>query len=160
MRYYINLGSNLGNRYANIDRAVEVLESRVDGVALRSAPIVTLAWGYRSANDFVNMAVAFDSDIEPLEMLKLVKSIEDEVGTSVHRNSAGDYCDRLIDIDIMAIDEMVIDEPALQVPHKHLPNRVFFLKPLQELCPEWRHPVLKMGVDDMLGNLQDADNYK
>lgn len=155
MRYYINIGSNMGHRYANINTGIEALERAVGPVAMRSGYIVTPAWGFESNNDFVNMAVAIDSHLEPQQMLSTLKSIEDEVGTSVHRNSAGDYCDRIIDLDIMAIDQMVVDEPNLQVPHKHMHRRDFFLKPMQQLCPEWQHPVLNLNLDEMLCQLQE-----
>ncbi len=155
MRYYINIGSNLGHRHSNIDLGIAALERAVGPVVKRSECIVTPAWGFESANDFVNMAVAVDSLIEPLQMLAILKSIEDEVGTSVHRDSEGNYCDRVIDLDIMAIDEMVVREPNLQVPHMHMHRRDFFLKPMQQLCPEWQHPVLNLSIDEMLCQLEE-----
>lgn len=154
MKYYINIGSNLGDRLANVDAAIAALQRRCDAVALRSAPIETEAWGFDSAETFVNVGVAIDSDLQPLEMLSALKDIENEIGTSEHRDAAGRYADRIIDLDIMAIDDLVIESDSLTVPHRHLPNREFFLVPLAEIAPHWQHPVLHKSAQQLLDELQ------
>ena len=86
-------------------------------------------------------------------MLTLLKDIERTMGSSVHRDSAGNYADRIIDIDIVAIDEMVVDEPTLQVPHRHLAQREFFLRPMAQLAPHWMHPLLHKSATQLLTDL-------
>ena len=153
MTYYINIGTNLGDRQANIAAAVSALEHLTGAKALCSDAVTSPPWGYQSANEFLNMAVAIDSDIAPAHMLALLKRIEDEVGTSVHRNAQGEYCDRIIDLDIMAIDQLSINTPLLTVPHPHLAERRFFIEPFMQLAPDWCHPLTHLSLAQMLQNL-------
>lgn len=156
MVYYINIGTNLGDREANIAAAVCALERCTAAKAVCSEAVTSPPWGYESSNEFMNIAVAVDTDIEPHRMLHLLKSVEQEVGSSIHRNARGEYCDRIIDLDIMAINEMVIDTPQLTVPHRHLSQRRFFVEPFRQLAPQWRHPLTHQSLDQMLRNL-DAE---
>ena len=153
MTYYINIGTNLGDRQANIAAAVSALERLIGAKALCSDAVTSPPWGYQSANEFLNMAVSIDSDIAPAHMLALLKRIEDEVGTSVHRNAQGEYCDRIIDLDIMAIDQLTINTPLLTVPHPHLAERRFFIEPFLQLAPDWCHPLTHLSLAQMLQNL-------
>lgn len=153
MTYYINIGTNLGDRQANIAAAVSALERLIGAKALCSDAVTSPPWGYQSTNEFLNMAVAIDSDIAPAHMLALLKRIEDEVGTSVHRNAQGEYCDRIIDLDIMAIDQLTISTPSLTVPHPHLAERRFFIEPFLQLAPDWCHPLTHLSLAQMLQNL-------
>jgi 2-amino-4-hydroxy-6-hydroxymethyldihydropteridine diphosphokinase len=92
----------------------------------------------------------------PQQMLDYIHELEHRLGSQSHRDSEGRYIDRLVDIDIMAIDDLVIDTPTLQVPHPHLPDRVFFLLPMQELNGSWRHPVTGLTAAQMLERLRQA----
>lgn len=153
MTYYINIGTNLGDRQANIAAAVSALERLIGAKALCSDAVTSPPWGYQSNNEFLNIAVAIVCDIAPAQMLALLKRIENMVGTSVHRNAAGEYCDRIIDLDIMAIDQLTISTPSLTVPHPHLAERIFFVEPFLQLAPQWRHPLTHQSLAEMLQNL-------
>ncbi len=132
MRYYINIGSNLGNRLINISKAVSAIEKEFGWFEL-SHHIESDAWGYVSPNKFLNIGMLFISDKTPLEVLHILQRIEKSFSPTPHRNPDGSYRDRLIDIDIMAVDDIVIDTPELTLPHPHLHDRPFFLEPYQEL---------------------------
>lgn len=153
MIYYLNIGTNLGDRHANIAAAVAALEQRTRASVRISDAVETPAWGFSSPNDFLNMGVSLKSHIRPLDMLTLLKDIERTMGSSIHRDAAGNYADRIIDIDIVAIDEMVVDEPTLQVPHRHLAQREFFLRPMAQLAPHWMHPLLHKSATQLLTDL-------
>ena len=154
MIYYINIGTNLGDRAANIDAAVAALEARLQATARRSDAVQTSAWGFDSPNLFLNAGVALESEIKPLAMLAVLKDIERSMGSRCHRNADGGYADRIIDLDIMAIDEITIDLPELCVPHRHLADRDFFLRPMAQLAPNWRHPLLHQSASQLLAALQ------
>ena len=153
MIYYLNIGTNLGDRHANIAAAVAALEQRTRASVRISDAVETPAWGFSSPNDFLNVGVSLKSHIRPLDMLTLLKDIERTMGSSIHRDAAGNYADRIIDIDIVAIDEMVVDEPTLQVPHRHLAQREFFLRPMAQLAPHWMHPLLHKSATQLLTDL-------
>ena len=149
MNYYLNIGSNMGERRDNLYRAVAYLAAGTSGCAVSSI-IESEPWGFESDNGFLNLGVSLASDMEPQQMLDRIHDIERKLGSASHRDEHGNYIDRLVDIDIMAIDDLVIDTPTLQVPHPHLPERDFFLIPLQQLAPDWHHPVTGLTPAQML----------
>lgn len=140
--YYFNIGTNLGDRQENIRQAVLRLETAIGSHAEVSDTVESEAWGFDSNNTFLNVGVKIDSDIAPLDMLHLIQRIEREMGSLSHRNDDGSYRDRLIDIDIIAIDELVIDTPELTVPHPRMHLRDFVTRPMSQLAPDWKHPLL------------------
>lgn len=158
MHYFINLGSNLGNRRLNLSRAVNMLAARYGWFELSHA-VESEPWGYESLNKYLNIGMTFVSNDTPDEVLKTVKDIEKTLGSASHRNADGGYADRLIDIDIVAVDEEIIDTPDLQVPHPQLTGRRFFLEPMAELAPMWHHPVNGLTCSEMLTAL-DAETAR
>ena len=158
--YFINLGSNNGARRLNVARAVsavgDVFGDRTGNPETdchTSHIVETPAQGFESANDFLNIGMCFQSDLRPEEVLKKLQEIEGLIDGASHRNPDGTYRDRVIDIDILAIDNLVIDTPDLTVPHPRLPERDFYLRPLDELAPAWRHPKTGQTPAEMLAGL-------
>ena len=149
MNYYLNIGSNIGDRRDNLYRAVVALAAGTSGCAVSSI-VESEPWGFESENRFMNLGVWLESDLSPHAMLDRIHDIERRLGSASHRDGQGNYIDRLVDIDIMAIDDLVIDTPSLQVPHPHLHERDFFILPLQQLAPGWRHPVTGLNLAQML----------
>lgn len=132
MRYYINIGSNLGDRRRNIETAIAALTGRFGPVDV-SELVESEPWGFDSTNLFLNVGVAFDSDREPLTVLRILQTIERSISPASHRKPDGSYADRLIDIDIMEAGDIRMDTPELTLPHPRLEQRPFFLMPLREL---------------------------
>lgn len=137
MRYYLNIGTNLGDRHDNLRRAIQLLTGGT-GQCTVSPVVESEPWGFDSNNRFLNVGIAMASDLEPLAMLDRIHDIERQMGSASHRDAQGGYVDRLVDIDIMAIDDndghsLTIDLPTLQVPHPHLHDRDFFIKPYRWL---------------------------
>ena len=135
MHYYINIGSNLGNRLMNLSKAVSAIEKEFGWFEL-SHHIESEPWGYESKNKFLNIGMLFISDKEPLEVLHILQRIERAFSPASHRNPDGSYRDRLIDIDIMAVDNIEMDTPELKLPHPHLQDRPFFLETFKELLAQ------------------------
>lgn len=157
MNYYLNIGSNIGDRRDNLYRAVVALAAGTSGCAV-SAIVESEPWGFDSVNRFMNLGVMLQSDMDPHDMLRHIHDIEQRLGSSSHRDEHGNYIDRLVDIDIVAIDDLVIDSPTLQVPHPHLPDRDFFLKPMIQLADDWHHPVTGLTARQMLEELSIKPN--
>lgn len=133
---YVNLGSNLGDKKALINKAIELIGEQF-GFYCISEFVESEPWGFISTNSFLNVGVAFKSDLEPEEILYSLQQIEKKLSASAHRDAKGNYIDRNLDIDIMAIDNIVYKSSILQLPHPHLFERPFFLNPLKQLCPDW-----------------------
>jgi 2-amino-4-hydroxy-6-hydroxymethyldihydropteridine diphosphokinase len=155
MKYYLNIGTNMGDRRDNLYRAVVALTAGCGGCAVSSI-VESEPWGFESEHRFLNVGVSLCSTMHPQQMLDYIHELEHRLGSQSHRDSEGRYIDRLVDIDIMAIDDLVIDTPTLQVPHPHLPDRDFFLLPMQELNGTWRHPVTGLTAAQMLERLRQA----
>ena len=159
MNYYLNIGSNIGDRRDNLYRAVVALTVGTGG-SVASHVVESEPWGFESDHRFLNIGLWLCSDCAPHEMLERIHTIEHRLGSMAHRDEHGAYVDRLVDIDIVAIDDLVIDSPSLQVPHRHLPERDFFLIPMQHLAPEWRHPVTGLTAAQMLEQMSSGEESR
>ena len=152
MNFYLNIGSNIGDRRDNLYRAVVALAAGTGGCAVSSI-VESEPWGFESDNRFLNLGVSLCSDMEPQQMLDRIHEIERRLGSASHRDEHGGYIDRVVDIDIVAVDDMVIDTPTLQVPHPHLAERDFFLRPMMQIAPDWCHPVTGLTAAQMLESI-------
>jgi len=141
---YLGLGSNLGDRRENIERAVSLIAERVGTVLRRSSWIETEPWGYDSANLFLNGVVCCETDLTPRQLLRTTQQIERDLGKRAHHatrrrrleNGASVECtfhDRPIDIDILLYDDLKVDEPDLKIPHPLMEQRDFVMIPLNEI---------------------------
>ena len=146
---YANIGSNLGDREKFIEKALGHI-GEFFGFYCVSGVMETYSWGYDSSLRFLNIGVAFKSDLHPEEILRRLQDIEKMVSGGLHRDEEGRYCDRELDIDIMAFDTGDYRSPQLIVPHVHLKERDFFLLPLQELSPGWKDPSTGETLEEIL----------
>ncbi|MBD5212998.1 MAG: 2-amino-4-hydroxy-6-hydroxymethyldihydropteridine diphosphokinase [Bacteroidales bacterium] len=154
--YIINIGSNVGDRRLNLSRAMSAI-NREFGSFEMSHALVSDPWGFESQGKFLNVCILFNSDEQPEEVLERLQAIEKKISPEPHRTPTGEYKDRVIDIDIVAIDDKVIETEKLKVPHPHLAQRRFFLEPLEEVAPGWRHPLTGKTASEMLAELPSED---
>ena len=133
MDLYLGLGTNLGDREANLRTAAELIGQRVGRVKALSSFYVTAPWGFASDNDFLNAVACVETDIPPMELLGITQGIERDMGRK--EKSAGHvYHDRIIDIDILLYGDLTIDSPALTIPHPLMWERDFVMRPLREIA--------------------------
>lgn len=151
--YLINLGSNLGDRRLNLSRAMRAVGAEFGDFEM-SHVVESEPWGFDSTNSFLNVGMAFNSDLPPEEVLGRLQRVERSISPAPHRDASGGYTDRVIDIDIVAVDREIIDTPSLRVPHPSLAERRFFLEPLAELAPGWTHPESGLTAAQMLARLR------
>lgn len=154
---YINIGSNQGDRKAHIEHAVALIAFIAESPIRRSDYIETPAWGYDSSSTFLNIGIAFASSLTPETLLKKLLDIQHSISPLSHRDDCGNYIDREIDIDLIALDDTVIDTPSLSLPHPRMHLRDFVLIPMTQLAPGWRHPILHLTPEIMLRNLTAAN---
>ena len=128
----MGLGSNLGDKEANIRKAIALISERVGLVVRQSSLIMTEPWGFESENGFVNAAVKCETELTPREVLKATQKIEREMGRK-KKSTDGGYADRCIDIDILLYDDLRVDEPDLQIPHPLMLKRGFVMIPLRDI---------------------------
>lgn len=131
---YLSLGTNLGNKVANLLGAVKMIQSRIGSVVSISDFIITEPWGFKSDNRFMNAVISISTDFSPLELLHLTQDIERELGRK-RKSLNGEYHDRIIDIDILLYDDIQINIPELTIPHPLMLQREFVMKPLRQ-CRE------------------------
>ena len=131
---FLSLGTNLGNKVANILGAIKLIQGRIGNVISLSDFIITDPWGFESENRFMNAVISISTDFSSLELLKLTQQIERELGRT-SKSVNGEYHDRVIDIDILLYDDIRINTPELTIPHPLMQQREFVMKPLRQ-CRE------------------------
>lgn len=140
-RAYLATGSNLGNRLANL-RAVEPALAGQVQVRRASAVYENAPWGYTDQQVFLNQVLEIETDLEPLDLLRLAKDAERKIG----RVPTFPNGPRAIDIDILFYDDALIHLPELEIPHPRMRGRWFVLRPLLDLCPAKIHPLFGLSV--------------
>ena len=132
---FLGLGTNLGDREANLKAAVEQINTRVGEVTSLSAFYVTDPWGFESSHPFLNAVCRVDTVLTPHEVLAVTQDIERMIGRT-KKSVNGCYSDRPIDIDILIYDDCRLNTPELTIPHPLMHKRDFVMKPLGEIAPE------------------------
>lgn len=152
---YLALGSNLGNRLANLKQAVAALSPQME-LKAKSHVYETPPWGYQNQPKFLNQVIQVSTYLEPEPLLKHLKRLEVTLGRKASfRNGP-----RLIDIDILFYDNLVLDTPSLVIPHPRLHERGFVLLPLADIAPDFIHPVQKKSVRELLASCNVSDITK
>lgn len=147
-RIYLALGSNLGDRLDYFQRALDALRSLAQ--VERIAPIYeTEPWGITDQPRFLNTVVEAKTRLEPLELLMILKTVEQTLGRkSTVRNGP-----RVIDLDILLCGSQAVQFPQLEIPHPRLAERAFVLVPLADLTPDLKPPGWKLTVQQQLDTL-------
>jgi 2-amino-4-hydroxy-6-hydroxymethyldihydropteridine diphosphokinase len=141
---YLSLGTNLGNRLANLQNAIAALPTKIEPVVLSSV-YESEPWGYTDQPTFLNQVVKANTDLEPEPLLEFIKETEIHLG----RKETFRFGPRLIDLDILFFDELVLDTTTLTIPHARIAERAFILIPLAEIAPDLSHPVLGKSIQQL-----------
>ena len=137
---YLGLGTNLGDKSANLHAAVHLISGKIGKVISLSSFYATAPWGFESENSFLNAAICVETSLSPLEVLHRTQEIERTLGRT-HKSTGGIYHDRIIDIDLLLYNKEIIQTPELTIPHPLMLQRDFVMNPLVEIAPDVVHPV-------------------
>jgi len=145
---YLALGTNLGDRFANLRAAIAALAPQAHVLA-ESRIYETPPWGFLDQPAFLNMALRAETNLPPADLLAFLKQLETDLGRQpTFRNGP-----RLIDIDILFYDDLILTTPPLVIPHPRLHERNFVLVPLADIAPDFVHPILRQPVRALLHTL-------
>ena len=145
---YLGLGTNLGDKEANLRTAIYKLQERIGKQVSLSSFYETAPWGFKSDHSFLTAAIGLETNLSPLEVLHITQEIEKELGRK-KKSVNGSYSDRLIDIDILLYDNLVLQTPELTVPHPLMTERDFVMKPLIEIAGNAIHPTLQKTLSEL-----------
>ncbi len=152
----LHTGSNIGNRKANLAKANYLIEHHIGKIKRSSAFYETEAWGYKNQDDFLNQALLVETNLAAEYVLNNIHRIEQNLG----RIRGEKWRERSIDIDILFYGKNIIKLESLTIPHKHLESRNFVLIPLNEILPNFIHPVSKKKVSELLRESTDNSTVK
>ena len=150
---YIALGSNLGDKEANLRQALKML--LVKGLQIRSVSsfFKTEHYGVTDQPESINAVACVKTDLAPEKLLKLLLDTELEMGRVRLRH----WGERNIDLDLLLYDDLIYYSEKLVLPHPDMQNRLFVLQPLSEIAADKIHPVYKKSIQNLLKSLTDGD---
>ena len=148
---FLLLGSNLGNRQAFLQKAIEHIERAIAPAMKTSSVYQTQSWGKSNAPDYLNQVVMLKTDLPAGVILKKILATEILLG----RKREEKWGSRIIDIDILFYGQCIINEPGLAIPHPELHKRKFTLEPLNEIAPDLIHPVFSKSISQLKSELID-----
>lgn len=154
---YLSLGSNLGNKFENLQQGIDSIYENVGAVVKISPVYKTPAMGFEG-DDFLNCVILVQSMLSPTKILETILSIELKMGRE--RKQTSEYTSRPIDIDILLIDDLVKESNKLTVPHPEMQNRKFVLQPLADIDAQMEHPVFQKKIIKLLAETTDTSQLE
>lgn len=143
---YLLTGGNVGDRLQYLQKAYGLIKSKVDGVVKKSSIYETAPWGFTKQQPFLNQALCITTTLKPAELLHQLLCIELQLG----RQRLEKMGPRVIDIDILFYGNEIISTLDLVVPHPRITERRFVLTPLNEIAPDFIHPVFNTTIHELL----------
>ncbi|MBT8395223.1 MAG: 2-amino-4-hydroxy-6-hydroxymethyldihydropteridine diphosphokinase [Flavobacteriaceae bacterium] len=156
-KVYISLGSNKGDKFHNLQKAINAIYQKIGNVKIISKVYKTPSFGFKS-DDFLNVCAIIETDFTANRVLKELLKIEKNLGRI--RSKTRGYKDRTIDLDIIFYEEEIVNTKSLKIPHPELHKRRFVLKPLSNIASSYMHPILKKEVKDLLQECNDKSTLE
>jgi 2-amino-4-hydroxy-6-hydroxymethyldihydropteridine diphosphokinase len=149
---YLGIGSNLGNKITNIEKAKSfLLENNINFVSI-SSYYETQSWPNPRNPKFINIVLKINTLLKPIELLNLCKTIEAKLGRKKSPKNSPRECD----IDIIDYNGLILKNKLI-LPHKMMHKRNFVLMPLFEIEKEWVHPIIRANIKKLILSLPDSD---
>ena len=147
----LHLGSNLGSRSLNLEKAILGISQEIGEVTNQSSIYQTQAWGETEQPDFLNQAVLAITELLPHDVLKKLLGIEEKMGRIREKK----WGPRIIDIDLLFYDDLILETPDLTIPHPQISNRNFVLIPTMEVFGNFIHPVFNLSIEELYLRCRD-----
>jgi 2-amino-4-hydroxy-6-hydroxymethyldihydropteridine diphosphokinase len=149
---YISIGSNKGDKFKNLQNAIDLIHQKLGYVLSISRVYKTEALGFEG-DEFLNACLIVETHLKPNTAMQVLLKIEKELGRT--RNKSKGYESRIIDLDIIFYEDEVINTKLLTVPHPEMHKRRFVLQPLSDIAPQVEHSKKKKAVSELLENCKD-----
>jgi 2-amino-4-hydroxy-6-hydroxymethyldihydropteridine diphosphokinase len=150
---FLLLGSNQGDRDDLLRQARTQLQQQAGRIIRQSSLYESEPWGFASPDWFLNQALELETTLEPLPLLAVTQQIETALG---RRRTSGGYASRPIDIDLLLYDDRIIVCAELTIPHPRLHERLFALRPLNEIASALIHPYFKQSIASLVAACTDT----
>ena len=157
VKCFLILGSNKGNKLNYILEAKKEIEDKIGVICKQSLIYESDPWGYTDPSKYYNQVIVVSSNAEPSDILRKCLLIEQGMGRT---RTIDTYEARTIDIDILFLDHLIINTKDLTVPHPRLHERMFVLKPLEEIFPDFIHPGFNKSIHQLLKECTDTGSVK
>ena len=153
-----NLVSNFGDRFKNIDLAINFLKEKNINLVNKSSFYESVSYPNKNDPKFINIVISIETSLKSDDLMSFLLSIEERLGRKRSKKNDPRTCD----IDILDFNGKIINKKyskfTLNIPHKKMIERDFVLYPLKEICPDWRHPKTNDSIDILIKNLKTPNN--
>ena len=149
---FLLLGTNLGDRFKNLETAKRLITVQAGNVEQRSSIYKTAPWGQADQPEFYNQVIKISTIHEPEQLLSRLLDVEKQIGRTRHEK----WGSRIIDIDILFFDQVIVKADGLTIPHPAIQARKFTLVPMAEIAADYVHPVLKKDIRTLLEECHDT----
>ena len=153
-----NLASDFGDRFKNIDLAINYLRENNINLLHKSSFYESVSYPNKNDPKFINIVISVQTSIKSVDLMNRLLSVEEKLGRKRFKKNDPRTCD----IDIIDYNKKVINYDIgsfeLTIPHKNIAERNFVLYPLKEISPDWVHPITKKNIDVLIKNIKTLNN--
>ena len=153
---FLQLGSNIGCREDYMQKAIANIQKCIGKICVFSNIYESTPWRVNGQNNYLNQVIKLESNMSASSILHEVLEIEKRMG----RIRLERWGERIIDIDILFYNDDIIETESLCIPHKHIQDRLFVLKPLLEIAPDFIHPIYKLSIKDLFIQCLDLESVQ
>jgi 2-amino-4-hydroxy-6-hydroxymethyldihydropteridine diphosphokinase len=152
-KVFLGIGGNIGNKADNFTKVYTFIKNELGEIVKSSSVYETPPWGFTADENFWNQVLIIETELSPNELLQKIAEIE---ANFIREREVGKYNSREMDIDILYFDDLFIETKNLIIPHPRIQQRKFVLVPLNEIAPDFKHPLLRLTSFQMLENCKDS----
>lgn len=151
-KVFLGIGGNIGNKHDNFREVIKIIKKELGEIIKSSSIYESPPWGFEASENFWNQVLIIETEYSPEMLLKKIIEIEGKFG---RKRETGKYDSREMDIDILYYDDIFMETENLVIPHPKIFLRKFVLVPLNEIAPDFKHPLRRFTSTQLLENCKD-----